>query len=166
MIIRETNQYSSQLRSSHTNHKSMKMQQKSSAQIITCVLVGLLIPSSQSFSHPRIYHPVRCKDTSCRILPLLKPQIDNVNSNTSMNKDERDPVTKTNRFMSNLKPLMQTELDMMSEEQISKQAKKDFDDSSSSSKIVLFGGTSLILAAAFALGVLMTNDLGIDLEWK
>jgi hypothetical protein len=37
---------------------------------------------------------------------------------------------------------------------------------SSSSQWILIGGTALVLAAAFALGVSMSNDLGLDLEWR
>lgn len=73
----------------------------------------------------------------------------------------------SNNLFGSFKPIMQPELDMKSDEQvISKEQQSDVNDSSSSSQLVLIGGTMLVLAAAFALGMSMSSELGIDLEWR
>lgn len=60
---------------------------------------------------------------------------------------------------------MQPELDMQSDRHISIEQQTDV-NGSESSQWVLIGGTALVLAAAFTLGVSMSKDLGIDLEWR
>jgi hypothetical protein len=63
----------------------------------------------------------------------------------------------------NLKPMMQPELDI-SDDRISNIQPAEMENSST--QWVLIGGTVLVLAAAFALGVSMTTELGINMEWR
>lgn len=140
--------------------------------LLSCGLVlGLLSPAAEAFSSPRPYqHPVRCKNTRCHILPSFKQRgraDDNVINDENLELDMMSLTNgSSNNLFSSFKPIMQPELDMKSDEQIiSKEQQPDGNDSSSS-QLVLIGGTMLVLAAAFALGVSMSTELGIDLEWR
>lgn len=101
------------------------------------------------------------RETRCHVLPSFKQR----NSNASNGNDVLSKKDKSKNLKSSLTPLMQPELDMESDRQISIEQQKDV-DSSESSQWILIGGTALVLAAAFALGVSMSNELGIDLEWR
>lgn len=80
------------------------------------------------------------------------------------NKIDEKGTRTTNYINNNLIPFMQPELDMISDAKNTKDQHKEVNDSSS--QLVLIGGTILVLAAAAALGVSMSNELGIDLEWR
>lgn len=134
-----------------------------------CLLIGLLTPTSEAFSSPRPYHhPVRCKNTRCHVLPSFKQR--RKADNNILNKEDFESGINsiTNGSSYNLfgsfKPLMQPELDMEDVQTTNETVKVSSD--SSSSQLVLIGGTALVLAAAFALGVSMSTELGIDLEWR
>lgn len=79
-----------------------------------------------------------------------------------VNLGERYPNSNGEVF-GNLKPMMQPELDM-SHDRISNIQPAEMENSST--QWVLIGGTVLVLAAAFALGVSMTTELGINMEWR
>lgn len=129
----------------------------------------LLIGQSRAFSRPRSYHPVRCKGTSCYALQSLKPRRNTENDNAILNTVDKESDANSNSLINGLRPVMQVDLNMKLDDSLSSGSQEqlsEVNDSSSSSQLILIGGTALVLAAAFALGVSMSNDLGLDLEWR
>lgn len=85
--------------------------------------------------------------------------------NTVLSNEIDGKYARSNNYMNNnFIPFMQPELDMISNTKNTTYQQKEVNDSSS--QLILFGGTILVLAAAVALGVSMSNELGISLEWR
>jgi hypothetical protein len=134
---------------------------------ISCLFVGWLIPSSSAFLQPHSKLHV-ARHTRCHATPSLKTR------EQGMTGDMRNAENNLNQSNKIIEPgqglniEFDTKTQNQSKEQLSTQNTLELgqDVQDQSSQWILIAGTTAILAAVYALGVTMTRDMGLDLEWE